>query len=242
MTFKVVTHRFTGPLDLLLSLIENKKLPIEEVVISEITDEYLRYMQEAELPPMELADYIVIFARLLYLKSHRMLKLPIEEPLFDQLNRFIFVKEARKNLKEKYENRRPFYSLAGRVIPSFSQPKFSLDDLNGLLYKFLVEETPIIAELKLQETIKIEEAISLLNQMVIDSEGIDLQAISSEKSVILVYFLAMLALLKRGMIMVEQKQMFGKIYIRRATEQLTTDNQINNKQQTIDNPALLNEH
>ena len=61
---------FEGPLELLLTLINNSKLNINEISLAEITDEYLEYIDDNEnLSIDEIADFLVIAAKLLYIKS-----------------------------------------------------------------------------------------------------------------------------------------------------------------------------
>ena len=73
------TGEFSGPLHLLLTLIESEELPITDVSLSQVTEQYLAYLDEAEVPLEELADFLTIAARLLYLKSRVLLpEQPVE--------------------------------------------------------------------------------------------------------------------------------------------------------------------
>src|SRR5512142_2217103 len=74
MGYAVKLDQFEGPLDLLLELIEAEKLDISQVSLAHVTDGYLRYVQEhPEIPPEELADFLVIASRLLFIKSRILL-------------------------------------------------------------------------------------------------------------------------------------------------------------------------
>jgi segregation and condensation protein A len=74
METAVTLEKFQGPLDLLLQLIEKEELPIAEISIAEVTDQYVRYLDTLEeLFPEELADFLVIATKLLYLKSKTLL-------------------------------------------------------------------------------------------------------------------------------------------------------------------------
>src|SRR3990172_3561772 len=74
MAFAVKLDKFEGPLDLLLELIESAKLDISQISLAAVTDEYLRRLQEnPQIPPEELADFLVIASRLLYIKSRLLL-------------------------------------------------------------------------------------------------------------------------------------------------------------------------
>src|SRR3989344_299403 len=68
--YTVKTGDFEGPFDLLLSMIEEKKLPISDISLASVTDEYVSYVQEhKETLPVAIADFIVIASTLLLIKS-----------------------------------------------------------------------------------------------------------------------------------------------------------------------------
>jgi segregation and condensation protein A len=68
---------FEGPLDLLLHLIEREELDITKVALAQVTDQYLAYMHAmAGQPVEELADFLVMAARLVVIKSQALLPRP----------------------------------------------------------------------------------------------------------------------------------------------------------------------
>ncbi len=74
---ELVTPAFSGPLALLLELIERRRLPITEVSLAEVADQYLERMRTmAGLDPELLADFLVIAAKLLVIKSRELLPSP----------------------------------------------------------------------------------------------------------------------------------------------------------------------
>ena len=71
---------FDGPIGLLLHLIEREELDITEVSLVAITDQYLRAIETMqEIEPDALADFLVVAARLLYIKSRGLLPHPEDE-------------------------------------------------------------------------------------------------------------------------------------------------------------------
>ncbi len=107
---------FEGPLDLLLKLIERNELPITEIALARIADEYVSYIRGlSEVNPAELAEFLVVAARLLYIKSLALLPLPptrnsegeeapnAAEELLAQLRQYRGVKEAAASLRERHE-------------------------------------------------------------------------------------------------------------------------------------------
>ncbi len=76
-TYRVSLPVFEGPLDLLLSLIEREELEITAISLVQVTDQYLaRLAQVEETRPDLLADFLVIAARLILLKSRALLPRP----------------------------------------------------------------------------------------------------------------------------------------------------------------------
>ena len=79
MTFKI--ENFEGPLDLLLTLIKQSKLGIEEVKLSEITEQYLKVIEQLSAVDMEHAsEFIEVAATLIEIKSKSLLPRLQEEP------------------------------------------------------------------------------------------------------------------------------------------------------------------
>lgn len=120
MEYKVVLNTFEGPLDLLLHLIEKAQVDIYDIPISEITDQYMEYLNRAEKIDMELtSEFLVMASTLLEIKSKMLLpsdkrqddemQMEIEEAdprmeLVKQLVEYKKYKKAAKKLK-KYEER-----------------------------------------------------------------------------------------------------------------------------------------
>ncbi|MDE7406329.1 MAG: segregation/condensation protein A [Clostridiales bacterium] len=112
-SFRVVLSDFDGPLDLLLHYVKLEKINIEDIFISDITDQYLKAMEGIdELDMEEAADFIVVAATLLEIKSKRLLP-KIEEPVLQQdeedpeqelitrLKEYKLYKEAAEKMREQ---------------------------------------------------------------------------------------------------------------------------------------------
>lgn len=75
--YQVRTEAFRGPLDLLLHLIRKKKMNIMDVQISEITSEYLQYLEERRgINPSREGDFLMTASTLIYIKSRSLLPRP----------------------------------------------------------------------------------------------------------------------------------------------------------------------
>ncbi len=69
--YKVKIENFEGPLDLLCHLIDKNKMDVCDIKISEITDQYINYLNEMEELNLEIAsEFLIMASTLLYLKSN----------------------------------------------------------------------------------------------------------------------------------------------------------------------------
>ena len=68
--YEISLEKFSGPMDLLLQLIEKEELDITQVSLAQVTDQYLKYLTQVEvLNPEEVADFLVVAAKLLLINS-----------------------------------------------------------------------------------------------------------------------------------------------------------------------------
>ena len=132
--------KFEGPLDLLLQLIDQEKLPITEVAIGQVTEQYLQALRTIEggMHPEILADFLVMAARLLYLKSRALfprMGLDAEEEgvaLEDQLRLYQKFVEASKVIEKIFHpgsihlRGRSSAGLVSRNMAKAGRPRRSL--------------------------------------------------------------------------------------------------------------------
>jgi len=107
MTFSVKTDRFEGPLDLLLELIEKRKLLVNDVSIAQVTDDYLAYVAELEAQSLQEATrFVALASTLLLIKSKSLL------PVFEMTH------EEEESVSELEERLRVYkiYRDAGKVL------------------------------------------------------------------------------------------------------------------------------
>src|SRR3989344_7201474 len=72
--FKIKTSIFEGPLDLLLTLVEKRKLFINDISLADVTDEYIRHIERFDrLPIGESAQFILVASTLVLVKSRSLL-------------------------------------------------------------------------------------------------------------------------------------------------------------------------
>src|SRR5438093_4179485 len=96
---------FEGPLDLLLHLIEKRQMEITTISLMAVTDQYLAYIQQWQepdrIPLSNMATFISIAARLLYIKSQSLLpNISKEEMTSEMENAAVMAEELRAHLLE----------------------------------------------------------------------------------------------------------------------------------------------
>ena len=68
--FVIKTEEFEGPLDLLLQLIEKRKMPINKISLAQVTDDYINHINNnPDIDKKEMANFIIIAATLMLIKS-----------------------------------------------------------------------------------------------------------------------------------------------------------------------------
>ena len=78
--YSLKLENFEGPLDLLLHLIDKNKMDIYDVKLSDITDQYIEYINEMEAQNLDItSEFLVIASTLVYLKSKELLPKEAED-------------------------------------------------------------------------------------------------------------------------------------------------------------------
>lgn len=234
--YEVKLQQFQGPLDKLLELIETKKMEITEIGLAEVTGDFLNYLKELEknIAPSLLADFLVVAAKLVLIKSKALLpvfELTNEEEteiqdLEAQLKIYREFKRASRHIQEAWEKNsqafsRPLFLNFG-TAPSFFYPpqNLKIDDLikavkNLLssLRSLIPEAAKVVKEAVITIEMKIKELLARFQNSL--EESFKKLAAGKSKKEVIVYFLAILHLLKDRLVNVEQNQQFGDIILRK---------------------------
>lgn len=226
--YTVKLSQFEGPLDLLLHLIEEEKLDITEISLAEVADKYLAYIEEAEeISPDELADFLVVAAKLLLIKSSFLIPGEVEkEEYTDLANQLKIYREfllASKKIQKIYNQKK--YAFSRNKFPIAIKAKFpeNIKISPNVLKKYFESLVSILlTQIKLkQKTIKkvisLKEKIQQLMQKIKNFKEIKFNELIDKplKEEIVVTFLATLDLAKRKVIQIEQKYLFGDIIIKK---------------------------
>ena len=237
--FHLLLNNFEGPIDLLLVLARTQKVDLSEISISDLADQYIKFINEYKNIHIEIAaDYLVMSAWLTYLKSR--LLLPKEEAseehsaedlekairyqlqrleafqkiskeLYSRplINRNVFYGGSSQSLKVKYNIK--YTSNLFDMLETYSQILKSKDQVKNLTIKFSELYSVDQAVKRLKNVFgTIFEWTNFLN--VIPNMIKSKKIIN--KSIISSNFVASLELSKNGFIEVKQDQTFGNIYLR----------------------------
>lgn len=241
MAISVKLQAFEGPLDLLLHLIDKAEVDIYDIPIAEITDQYLQYINIMEIHDLEVAsEFIVMAATLLEIKSKLLLPKPKkEEPgeegvdpreeLVKKLIEYKKYKEVSLELKDKLSVfEKVFYKPPEPIedyIPDVSSiTNVSLDLLvisfKNILLKNESRKRSNFREIY-REVVTIDDKIQLIGRLLTSKPSFyfdDLFLSSYNRYEIIVTFIAVLELIKRKSIIIEQERNFARILIKRRNK------------------------
>lgn len=228
MSFTVKTLSFEGPLDLLLDLIEKRKLFISDISLAKVTDDFIAHVKQFEHMPMgESAHFILIASTLLLIKSKSLLpdlNLTEEEQgdihdLETRLKIYQRIKDASKNVQALFGAEMIFGQSASRSIqPVFAPaPEFTLEkalySLKDLINRLPKKET--LPQHVVKKVVSLEDMIGNLTKRITTQLKMSFKSFTSEhkgeRVNVIVSFLAMLELVKEGVLMVSQESQFGDI-------------------------------
>ncbi len=231
------SEKFSGPLELLLSLIEKEEMDIAEIALAKIADEYISYLKNSpRIDPEQVADFLVIAAKLLYIKSKALLpylSTPEEdeeiEELEQQLKMYKEFLEASKGLekmlsKKKFSFVRDLGKSGKRrqlfVWQKFSPPKNLTKEMLrehfDYILGFLTAEEQELKESVIEHKISIDEKITFIQRKLMDKISFTFNQVIKEagnKTEIIVSFLAVLELAKQRELVFEQDELFSDIII-----------------------------
>jgi len=235
--FAIKLDQFQGPLDLLLDLIEKRKLFINDISLAKVADDYINYINKLNnFPIAESAQFVLIASTLLLIKSKSLLPtldLTSEEEMSiqDLENRLKLYKRIRDlsvHVKDRFGKQIIFEKNQSKII----NPVFSPDEsmtVPGLFeaIQSVLKNLPKhehIPKAVVKKVISLEEMITSLTDRIKSSlkmsfkefagKGKPEKVNSAEARVnVIVSFLAMLELVKQGIINVSQEKHFDDIHM-----------------------------
>ena len=235
--YKVQLDIFEGPLDLLLYLIKKDEVDIQEISITRITSQYLKYIETFRMLNIDLAaEFIVMAANLMYLKSRTMLprqEQPPEEdaeeddPRWDlirQLIEYKKFKDAANFLSHREIEQEDRFALKPEVPEVDPEPpplaEVSIFDLirafQNVLKRF--EESHEFGDI-IDDRFTVSDKIEWLLNRVQPGKSANFETLFADaatKSEVIVTFLALLELMKMNQFVIRQRDTFGEIELERC--------------------------
>jgi segregation and condensation protein A len=230
--YQVVLPVFEGPLDLLLHLIEREELDITQVSLAQITNQFLGYLaQISERDPDSLADFLVVAAKLLLIKSRVLLPQPpsplepeegdIGEDLVRQLIEYKKFKEIAGWFKELDEQGiQAYVRLASppRVEPVLELGDVTLDDLLTAVREVLALKPaePSVDSTVAPIRISIADQMQLIERETTGGRSVSFRGLlqsARNRLEVIVTLLALLEMVKQLRVSMRQNRLFGDIQI-----------------------------
>jgi segregation and condensation protein A len=235
--YKVKTVNFEGPFGVLLSLIEERKLFINEISLAQVTEDYLKYINAlGQTHPEEIASFIVVAATLILIKSKSLL------PNLDLTNE---EEGDIRNLEDRLKLYELYLGLANQIKDNFCRKIiFEPEERKQNVLVFLPDEQitrenmmtfahnvlgripkkVFLPEVEVKKVVSIEEMIDRLTGRIKETLKMNFREFAGkastkeEKVFMIVGFLAMLELVRNGILNAIQENNFEDIIIEKQTE------------------------
>lgn len=236
-SYQIKTGVFEGPFGLLLDLVEKRKLFINDVSLAQVTEDYLKYINQlGGLNPPEISNFIFVASTLILIKS---------KSLLPNLNLTSEEEGDIRNLEERLRLYEIFSKLSGNIKRNFGRKIiFALEERKNDVLVFLPDnqitkenmmifardvmgampKKVFIPEVEVKKVINIEEMIEKLTERIKNSLQMNFKDLSGkagtreEKVVVIVGFLAMLELVRQGIIHAVQEGNCSDIIIMKNNE------------------------
>ena len=217
---------FDGPLELLLMLIEQRRLPITSVSLAQVADQYLAQVHAAPSLDTELlADFLVIGGKLLLLKSRALLLTEEPDPeveevasdLAERLATYRVFRAAAELLRElEQRGERTYPTLREPTLESVPAPlaPVSPDALLAVWRRFSEDPRPAQIEIPGISRASVDERRARILDALRASHTISFRALAGDTvDQVVATFLAVLELFRRGLIHVQQPTPFGDLQL-----------------------------
>jgi segregation and condensation protein A len=231
MEYGVKLEMFEGPLDLLLHLIQKNDLDIYDIPIADITSEYLSYIDVMKDLNLDIAgEFLVMAATLMKVKSRMLLpshtgEEEADDPRAELVNRILEYKkfkEAARHLSADLDYQKDIFYR--NITPVFADEDFGVDvTIFNLMdaFRTVLEKAKKLPKEIIKEECTVEQKMKMIMLEVGAKPFVSFFSIferGESKRAIVVTFLAMLELIKRGQVSVKQDINFGEIRIYKRTQ------------------------
>lgn len=221
--YTIKTDVFEGPFGLLLDLVEKRKLFINDVSLATVTEDFLAYMNKlGGLSPREVASFIAVASTLILIKSKSLLpNLNLTEDeqgdiknLEERLRLYKIFIELGGNVKKNFGKKMIFAPLErkNQTLVFLPDNQISKDSIMGFAKGVLgsMPKKVVLPEVEVRKVVSIEEVIDSLTERIQSAIKLSFSEFSgkkrgqthtrAEKVTVIVSFLAMLELVRNGIL------------------------------------------
>ena len=233
--YSIKINNFEGPLDLLCHLIDKNKMDIYEINISEITDQYIEYINEMEEMNLDVtSEFLVMSSTLLYLKSKHLLPKEqddeeeiTEEELIRRIIEYKKYKEITEKLKNNFlEYSKRFYKLPEEI--KLPKQKIQKDYDNKIIPKIynnllqrnkekINENASNIEKIAITETYSVGDTVKTMYRELIKYKKFTFNKLFSIKNhntkEVVTAFSGLLEMSRRSKVKTDQEELFGNIEV-----------------------------
>jgi len=236
MDYRVELEIFSGPLDLLLYLVERNEVDIFDIPIARITEQYLRYLEVLQLiEPERVGEFVVLASTLMEIKSRMLLpqseedEAPEEDPRLDlvrQLIEYRKFKEAAQRLEEQVQRQAARFPRRICEKPQPQRDPASLPirqveiwDLVSAFCRLMRETLALQPQRIVYDETPTQVFIQRILQRLAQTPRLAFRDIFEPphtRGRLVGFFLALLELIKTGQVLAHQEEPFAEIWLTRA--------------------------
>ena len=233
--YSIKLENFEGPLDLLCHLIDKNKMDIYDINLSEITDQYIEYINQMEQMNLEItSEFLVMSSTLLYLKSKHLLPKQeeeeeeiTEEELIRRIIEYKKYKEITQKLKDNFvEYSKRFYKKVEEIeLPKKKIEKEYNKDIIPNTYKNIFQKNTEkinqnasnIEKIAITETYSVGDTVKEMYKALIKFKKFTFNKLFSvkkhNKREVVTAFSGLLEMSRRSKVITEQNELFGDIEV-----------------------------
>ena len=228
--FQLEVGEFKGPLEVLLELVEKRKMHINDISLSTVADTFIEHMNShSDFPMADSADFILIASTLLLIKSKSLLpslELTEEErgnidDLEKRLELYKKYREASLSIREIFTKKPLYFANENKVRPAIFSPtsEINIENIFSSIQEVLrnVPKIELLPKVGVSKVVSLEEMIDSLSNRIQKSIRMSFKDFSHkdkhDKITIVVSFLALLELVKQGVVRASQSSHFSDISI-----------------------------
>ena len=223
--FAIETEAFSGPLDALLNLIEERKLSVSQINLAQVCDAYLAYVEKLpHLPIAETSQFVLVASTLLLIKSRTLLpsltltedERETVEELERRLARYALIRKAAKELRREW-GRAPlvFAAATPARAPVFAPGEMSVDKLVEVARRLvsILPKPEHLAQAVVAPVLALEDVIVQLKDRLTNAFKTKFSELTKSRNRhdTIVFFLAALELVRSGSISATQERLFSDI-------------------------------